>query len=211
MIVLFGSLIGLLACALFLLLGPLLRVKTIPSRQRLYFVISVSCGFMLLSFGIYMWVGAANLVPVIEQRDRRIEELKAEITTNLDMVKADPKSLGAWVTLGTDFLETGQLDSAVGAFKQAVLLSGGDPTLVLAYAKAQIMRADGKVTDEAKRGLEIVLMLQPQNPDARYFMIVRKLQDGKTEDAMKEMKALYQSLPDGSPVKDMINAQIGRK
>jgi cytochrome c-type biogenesis protein CcmH/NrfG len=83
--------------------------------------------------------------------------------------------------------------------------------LILAYTKAQVMQADGKVTDEAKKGLEIVLMIQPENPDARYFMALRKLQDGQTSEAMGDMKALYKSLPADSPLKATIDRQIGRK
>ena len=210
MIELFIYLALIMAAALIMLLAPLVRSKGIPRTARQRFIAVVSIGFFALGFAVYAYVGAPQLIGLIKKRDHRVEELKAEITANMDMVKKDPKSLGAWVTLGTDFLETGQIDSAVLAFKQAVLISGGDPVLVLAYAKAQVLQADGKVTDDAKRGFDIVLMLQPQNPDARYYLALRKLQEGKTQEAMKDMKALYKSLPDGAPVKDMINHQIGR-
>ena len=56
----------------------------------------------------------------------------------------------------------------------------------------------------------MVLLQQPENAEARYYLTVRKLQDGKTEEAMKDMKTLYHSLPADSALKDMINRQIGR-
>jgi cytochrome c-type biogenesis protein CcmH len=211
MILLFLMFSIIVALCLLVLLAPVWQNNTLVMPQRRVAAGITALFFITLSMGIYAVVGSPQLIPLLEKRQQRIVELTAEITDNLAKVKSDPKDLGAWVILGTAFLETGQMDSAVGAFKQAVVLSGGDPALILAYAKAQIMQADGKVTDDAHKGLEMVLMLQKDNPDARYFMALRKLQDGKTQDAMADMKALYHSLPDNSQIKSMINKQIGRE
>jgi cytochrome c-type biogenesis protein CcmH len=211
MTILFALFLLVIALSLLVLLVPVWQDNTMALSRRRTIIAVTALFFTAASLGIYAMVGSPQLIPLLEKRQQRINELAAEITDNLAKVKSDPKDLGAWVILGTAFLETGQLDSAVGAFKQAVVLSGGDPALILAYAKAQIMQADGKVTDDAKKGLEMVLMLQKDNPDARYFMALRKLQDGKTQEAMADMKALYHSLPDDSPVKSMINKQIGRE
>lgn len=211
MTMLFALFLLVIALSLLVLLVPVWQDNTLALSRRRSIIAVTALFFTAASMGIYAMVGSPQLIPLLEKRQQRINELAAEITDNLAKVKSDPKDLGAWVILGTAFLETGQLDSAVGAFKQAVVLSGGDPALILAYAKAQIMQADGKVTDDAKKGLEMVLMLQKDNPDARYFMALRKLQDGKTQEAMTDMKALYHSLPDESPVKSMLNKQIGRE
>ena len=109
------------------------------------------------------------------------------------------------------FMETSQFSAAANAYKQAVLLSGGNPVFIMAYSRALIMEADGEVTDDAKKSLDIVLVLQPENEEARYFMAVRKLQSGNSREAMTEMKELYKSLADGSPLKAMIDRQIGRQ
>jgi cytochrome c-type biogenesis protein CcmH len=202
---------AIIALSLLVLLTPVWQNGTLALSQRRLAIAMTSLFFISFSIGIYAVVGSPELIPLLDKRQQRIGELATEINDNLAKVKTDPKDLGAWVILGTAFLETGQLDSAVGAFKQAVVLSGGEPALILAYAKAQIMQADGKVTDDARKALEMVLMLQKDNPDARYFMALRKLQDGKTQEAMADMKALYHSLPDNSPVKSMINNQIGRE
>lgn len=199
------------AAALCVLLIPLLRDTSIEPIRRKRTALCVSTLFMTVTLGLYAWVGAPRIIDALDARQERLNELKNEIVTNLQKVKSSPNDLGAWVVLGTDFLETGQIDSAVAAFKQAVLLSNGDPALVLAYAKAQVMQADGKVTEDAAKGFNIVLMLKPENPDARYFMALYDLQNGKTQQAMQAMKTLYHSLPDDSPLKDMIDRQIGRK
>lgn len=205
------SLTLMAAAALAVLLIPLLRDASIEPQRRKRAALCISLPFITITLGLYAWVGAPRIIDALDTRQERLDELKSEIVTNLEKVKASPNDLGAWVILGTDFLETGQIDSAVAAFKQAVLLSNGDPVLVLAYAKAQVMQADGKVTEDAAKGFGIVLMLKPENPDARYFMAVYDLQNGKTQQAMQAMKVLYHSLPDDAPLKAMIDRQIGRK
>lgn len=204
-------LLGMTALALAVVLVPVLRNPALSKRQARRVAGIIAALYLVLGLGMYSWLGAPRLLPMLEHRNERVDRLMNEITDSLEKIKQDTNDLGAWVTLGTNFLETGQIDSAVGAFKQAVVVSGGEPKLILAYAKAQVMQADGTVTDDAARGLQMVLMLQPKNPDAKYLMALRKLQTGDTENAMKEMKALYHSLPEDSPVKGMIDWQIGRE
>jgi cytochrome c-type biogenesis protein CcmH/NrfG len=57
----------------------------------------------------------------------------------------------------------------------------------------------------------MVLLQKPQHQEARYWLIVRRVQDGEGETAMKDMQSLYRSLPDDSPLKAMINRKIGRE
>jgi cytochrome c-type biogenesis protein CcmH len=138
-------------------------------------------------------------------------KLAQEIKEASELVRADANNLEGWVRLGDAFIQRGQYGAAANAFKRAVLLTNGNPKLIMAYAKSMIFDAGGQVGDNAKKSLEMALLLEPENDEARYWLIVRKLQDGKQQEAMKEMKALYQSLPDGSLLKEMIDAQIGRK
>lgn len=181
-----------------------------PVRQQKHFCRAVIAIFFIGGFGLYYALGAPEMIPLLAQREEKIAALKTEIIKNSEAVKADPKNLAAWVALGQSFIETNQYDAAANAFKQSVLLSGGDPVLIFSYAKALILTADGKVTDAAKKSLEMVLLQQPDNPEARYWLIVRQLQDGHTQDAMKVMKKLYRSLPDDAPLRKMIDKQIGR-
>lgn len=194
-------LLAILSCTLLLLLWPQRRNKA---------AIPIALYFIIACFGLYALVGSPNIVPLLAARDVRLAEIKQSIVTNSDAVKRDPKNLKAWVELGQSFIETGQFGAAANAFKQAVKLSGGDPALIMAYAKSMIMDEGGKVSDHARKSLEMVL-LQENNPEARYWLIVRKLEDGDQANAMKEMKALYKELPKDSPLRAMIDRQIGRQ
>ena len=162
-------------------------------------------------FLFYNQLGTPEILPLLAQRSEKLNELKDKITASADEVKKNPDNLKAWVELGYNFMETGQFSAASNAFKKSVYLSGGNPEFIMAYVRALIMEADGVVTDNAKKSLDIMLMLQPKNEEARYFIAVWKLQSGDTDNAMAEMKSLYKSLPDDSPVKGIIDRQIGRK
>jgi len=200
----------LLLASLAVVLTPLCTVGEMPEILRRKMALAVGTGFFIAAFGLYFLWGSPKIVPLLAQRQERLVELKETIVRRSGEVKANPKNLGAWVDLGQSFMETGQFPAAANAFKQSVLLSGGNPLLIMAYAQSLIFAADGKVTDDAKKSLDMVLLQQPQNPEARYYLAVRELQDGHTQDAMKDMKELYHSLPDGSPLKGMIDREIGK-
>lgn len=196
------------------LLMPLCKARDISTRQKRIFSLVVAAVFMVGSLALYKHLGAPEILPLLAKREIRLALLKIDIEKNARAIKENPQNLKPWVDMGDDFMETGQYLAAKNAFKQAVLLSAGNPIIIMAYARAIIAGDDGKVSEEAEKSLKIVLLLTKedaaQNEEARYFMAVRKLQTGDTANAMKEMKALYKSLPEKSPVKAMINRQIGR-
>lgn len=190
------------------LLLTLLSFLLWPVRRHREFCLGVGVLFFAAAFGLYAFIGSPELVPLMEARQERIEDIKASMAKNSALVESDPKNLMAWIALGQAFVETGQWDAAANAFRQAVLLSNGNPELIMAYAKALILGADGQVSDDARKSLEMVLLQEPEHEEARYYLAVRELQDGHTEKAMKMMKALYRSLPDDSPLKETIDRQI---
>lgn len=195
---------------LFVLLTAALAALLWPLRQQWQFCVIVTLFFFIGTFGIYAVVGAPHLVPILTKYEMHMQEVQVSIIENSAAVKANPKNLRAWIKLGGSLMETGKYQDAVNAFKHTVILSKGNPQLILAYAKAMIMADDGKVGNAAKKSLEMALLQEPDNAEAKYFLIVRTLQDGKTEKAMREMKTLYHSLPNDSPVKEMIDRQIGQ-
>lgn len=197
--------------SLAVLLIPIWKAHSIPKRQRLIFTALISLLFFTGGFGLYHIAGTPQIVPLMSERNARLAELRKTIVARSNDVKANPKNLAAWAELGESFMQTNQYNAAANAFKQAVILSQGNPLLILAYAQALISEADGKVTDDAKRSLDMVLLQDPQNPQARYFLAIRKLQDGHTQEAMHDMRELYRSLPADSPLKDTIDRQIGKK
>ena len=162
------------------------------------------------SLGLYGLLGAPRVVPLLAERDAKLEQISQDISRLSAATQREPKNIENWAELGSAFMESAQYSAAANAFKQTVLLSEGHPTFIMAYARALIAEKDGQVSELAHKSLQMVLLQQPGHPDARYFMAVYQLQNGKTEEAMQQMKSLYHSLPENSPLKAMIDAQIGR-
>lgn len=195
--------------ALFIVFFLSMALLLWPLRRSRAGLVLLAC-FALFCCAVYAVVGSPRIVPLLAARNERMAELKQQILIHSNRVKENSDDLESWVVLGQSFIETGQYAAAANAFKQSVILSQGDPRLILAYAKSMIISEDGKVSDAAKKSLEMVLLQDKKNAEARYWLVVRKLQDGDNANAMKEMKALYNELPEDSELKSQINRQIGR-
>jgi cytochrome c-type biogenesis protein CcmH len=193
------------------LLFPIYRAKDISKRHRQIFSLIVGLLLCAGSLLFYQKFGTPEILPLLAEREEKIGALKEKIIANSAEVEKDPKNLKAWLELGDNFMESSQFSAAANAYKQAILLSQGKPEIIMAYVHALIIGADGTVTQEAKKSLDMMLVLQPKNEQVRYFLAMYKMQTGDTKNAMAEMKALYKSLSDDSPIKDMIDRQIGRK
>ncbi len=181
-----------------------------PIKEKRTFCIVATILILPLTLLLYNQFGNPVLLPLIDEHHKQQAEARTVILTESENVKKDPKNLESWIRLGQAFSDMQQWNAASNAFKRSVVLSQGKPELIMAYARSMIMDEDGKVSDHSKQSLEMVLLQLPDHTEAKYYMNVRLLQDGKTEEAMQAMKALYKSLPDDSPVKAMINQQIGR-
>lgn len=201
----------MLYSAFFLIMSTILVMLLWPVRQHRRFCVLLSILFLAGGFGLYALLGSPGIVPLLKAHNQRLQKLQTIISEQSVAVKDNPKQLDGWVKLGAAFMEAGQYAAAANAFKQSVLLSKGNPALILAYAKAMIAADNGNISDHSKKSLEMVLLQEPGNADARYWLIVRTLQDGDNESAMKAMKTLYHELPADSPLKAMIDRQIGRR
>lgn len=181
-----------------------------PLRHQPALAASLALVLLLGIGGLYAVLGSPRLEPVLAQHNAKMDASRKQVNTHVARVKADRNNLESWIRLGQAYASLQDWPKASAAFKQAVLLSSGQPDLIMAYARSLIMEQDGKVNDHAHESLKMVLMQKPEHEEARYYMAVRLLQDGRAAEAMAEMKSLYGSLSDDSPVKAMIDAQIGR-
>lgn len=182
--------------------------QPLRSHRRIY--ISAIATFSALTLVLYQLFGTPQIISALHQYAQQNREARQVIISESEKLKKDPKDLESWMRLGQAFAQTHHWAEASRAFKQSVLLSAGEPELIMAYARSLIMENSGHVDDHAKRSLEMVLLQKPNHTEARYYMAVRTLQEGKNEQAMQQMKALYKELPENSPVKQMIDQQIGR-
>lgn len=204
-------LVALIVMCLLMITIPVIKNNNITKNHKTIFIFIISLIFFFSGFLFYNKFGSPEVINLLAKRNENIRQIKSRIVTNSSLIKNNPKNIKAWLELGDDFMETGQFVAASNSYKQAVLISNGNPDIIMSYVYSLIIGNDGKVSEHAKKSIDIVLMLQPKNEQARYFSAIYKIQSGEAKEAMKEMKDLYKSLDKDSPLRSMIDQQIGRK
>jgi cytochrome c-type biogenesis protein CcmH/NrfG len=181
-----------------------------PLRRHKRMCLLVCIGFFSASMALYLQVGAPGVVPKLAEYAQAQQEAHAVVKAQREVVEKEPTRIESWIRLGQALATLRQWEASSQAFKQAVLLSQGDPELIMAYTRGRIMHAQGDIDTHAKKSLDMVLLQKPAHEEARYYQAVYLLQQGKQTEAMQQMKRLYSELEEDSPVRALINSQIGR-
>lgn len=164
---------------------------------------------LFLTLALYLAVGSPFKM-------RELSEQQVEHTTMLQrIVELEKKSAEAaeedalpHAELGAAYIHTEQYGKAVVALKEAVKRSDGQPELILMFGKAQMMEADGQITEGAKQAFEMAAKLMPDNPDPAMMLAMERMQAGDTKGAKERMRALLPNLPEGIPLRRMIEQQL---
>lgn len=206
---LYGGFCLVLLAALAMIVIPVLRTPELSLKQRYELAGTLFVFFFAAAYGIYYYLGAPEVIRLNAERELRIAQIRQLISQHSQIIKEQPENVDSWYILGQSFMQTGQYKGAVNALKQAVKLSNGNPQAILAYVGALVAEAEGRVTDDAKKGAEMVLVQEPKNPEAEYYLALHRMQTGDKEGAIERMRDIYYRIPDQSPVKPMIDIIIG--
>ncbi|MBI2978368.1 MAG: c-type cytochrome biogenesis protein CcmI [Rhodospirillales bacterium] len=133
--------------------------------------------------------------------------LAAKLATRL---KDNPGDLDGWILLARTYNTIGDLQGMVAAYRQALDLSGGRLDLAASYGEALVLAADGQVTAEAFRLFNDVVVADPFNPQARYYVGLALAQQNRVREALQAWVDLRAVSPAGAPWLDAVNEQIGR-
>jgi cytochrome c-type biogenesis protein CcmH len=127
-----------------------------------------------------------------QQGDGNVEALVKGMEQRLE---ANPKDPDGWRVLGWSYYNTGRYKDAVTAYGRAVELQKDNAALRALYGEAQVMAADGVVTEAALAVFEGVLAVNPNDERARFFKGAAKEQKGDNQGAIDEWLALYKVAP----------------
>jgi cytochrome c-type biogenesis protein CcmH len=115
--------------------------------------------------------------------DEMIERLAARL-------KGNPKDPEGWRMLGWSYFNTDRFEAAAGAYAKAVDLDPHKADLRSAYGEALVRAAGGTVTDEARSAFQEALRRDGKDSRARFFIGMRKAQDGDRQAALADWTAL---------------------
>ncbi len=198
--------VGVSFSVLLMIFLPLWRMDN--NRQSRIIIILTCVLIILGATALYIKIGAWNLSDKIESIsvERSLEEEKlTQAQANADQ---NPKDINARTAYALALGKAGRHAEAAEEFRKAVLYSGGRPDLILNYATAQIFAAGGTVTEDALKSIEMVLLVTPQEPKARYFKAMYLQQNGKNKDAEALFLSLKSSLKPNDSLIPLIDERL---
>ncbi len=163
--------------------------------------------------------GAGSAAPALSAEQMQAmagmsaEDQQATINSMVDGLEAkltdNPGDVDGWLRLARAREVQGNLDAARDALRGAVK---ADPARVQAWLDLSRLlapdTADGKATPEFLAAMEKVLALQPQNPQALYYLGQQAANQGDTAKARDYWQKLVSSLPADAPERPELQRRL---
>lgn len=149
----------------------------------------------------------ADKINQMQDQVAMINNMVASLQARLE---AQPNDARGWALLGRSLRVLGQGDKAQEAYKKAAQLAPGDVQVRLEYASLLLAEVPegAALPPEFVRLMREVVAVDPQNPDALYFLGVSASQTGDSAKARDYWTRLLAVLPEGSEDRVAIQKQI---
>lgn len=181
--------------------GRLRHSDAVTDSDRRFLYVLVGA-LPLLSLGIYLVLGSPELkgspATLLQYRDLPNRHLSLLALQPFEtLVKKDPHNIGALVSLARINHRLRNYADSISFYRQAVeeaRLQNDISLRILAnvLGEVQVEANGGMVGDDAVETFRYVLVLHPDNPIARYYLALRKAQDGHYAEAIEEWSALLE-------------------
>jgi cytochrome c-type biogenesis protein CcmH len=139
-------------------------------------------------------------LPSVEEM---IDRLVARLAQN-------PKDIEGWRTLGWSYTNTGRFSEAEEAYAKAIELNPDSAEIRSARVDALVSAANGRVTTEAKKGIDDALRLDPKDARARFFQGLAKEQEGDRASALTEWVELLKDADSDEPWVSDLKDRVAR-
>ena len=169
-------------------------------------------GVPALALALYARLGAPGLPdePLQARQQQRPEN--QDLATLIGRVEAhlaaNPEDGRGWDVLAPVYLRVGRAADAVRAYENAIARLGATPARETGLGEALVFREGGVVTQEARGAFERALKAAPKDAKARYYLAWAKAQDGDTEAAVAEWRALLAEATPGAPWVPVVEARL---
>ena len=128
---------------------------------------------------------AAMIGGMVERLAARLEE--------------EPGDREGWLRLANAYSVLERYADAAGAYARALALDAADPETLAAFGEAQVMLADGRVSQDAYDTFAELARLDPDNPMAPFYMGLGRAQEGDSAGALETWHALALRSDPASP------------
>ena len=199
--------IALVAAAF--VIWPILRGKGQKLGARIVLAAAATALVLGVGGGTYLMLGS----PVLALRtltgpsDTDLASLIAQL---VNRVRANPQDVEAWTLLGRGYLTLGDPNDAAAALQKALALEphSQDADLLATYGEALTMANGGAVPPEAETAFQTVLVLDPKNYAARYYVGLALAGRHQTAQALAMWQSLLADAPADAPWKGQLIDRI---
>ena len=185
--------------------------KSKPSR---YGFTTVFVTLLLPATGLclYLMLGSPNLpAQPLEARLANPGNNIALLVAKAERHLAQNPSDGAgWDLLAPIYYRSMRLGDAELAYRNAIRLLGASPARLAGLGETLVAASDGVVTEDARVSFEEALRLQPDTPNARFYIALALEQSGKRDEARAAFEALAKDSPADAPWIELVSEHIAR-
>jgi len=147
---------------------------------------------LVLSIGLYLHLGSPSLPGKPYSLTAEQEALSKAVVSEFDAMmakleshlEANPDDVEGLKAMGWAQMRAGKPDKAIGALKRAVGLAPKDMQLQALFGETLVEAAGGKVSDEALKAFNRVLVANAKDPRALYYKGLRLSQTGEPKAAL---------------------------
>ncbi len=171
-------------------------------------------GIPALSLSLYLTLGSPTLpgLPLaarLETPDtpQDIDTLIAKVEEHL---AAAPEDGRGWDVVAPVYMRLGRAADAAQAYRNAIRILGSDAARQNGLGEALFAAEGGIVTADARAAFEAARDLDPKAPGPRHYLALAAEQEGKTEEAAREWRALLAETPADAPWRPMVEAALSR-
>ena len=134
-----------------------------------------------------------------------VDQLIARVEARL---RDHPEDGPGWDLIAPVYAHQERFADAAEAYGNAIRLLGPSVNRLAGFAESTVIAGNGVVSEKARLAYEQVLKLDPKNAEARFWLAMAKEQDGKTEDAKADYRALLAGAPPDAPWRKAVEGRL---
>ncbi|MGO7209636.1 c-type cytochrome biogenesis protein CcmI [Rhizobium ruizarguesonis] len=181
-----------------------------PARHHCFTEAFVLLLLPVLGLCLYLTTGRPDLPsqPLEARLENPGNDVAVLITKAERHLAEKPDDGKGWDVLAPIYFRTMRVNDAQVAYRNAIRLLGPSPVRLDGLAETLMAVSDGVVTEEARQVLEQSLMLEPDNPRARFYIALSMEQAGRPDEARQAFEALAKQSPADAPWLPLVNQHI---
>jgi len=146
----------------------------------------------------------------LAERQRQQQSLETSIAKLKKYLNENPGDIRRWVLLGQTFSAMGRFNEAIEVYTKARKVAPKNNLIDLNYAESLVLAKGGQIDAEPLAIMKEIIVNEPDNARARYYVALAKLQSNDAKGALQDWVNLRALATDGAPWLELVNEQISK-